>query len=390
MKKTSVTFKYALFQAAYWASSVLVYGYTRVFLMNYGCSATAAGVVLAIGSLAAAFLQPLLGAFMHRRSLSLRAVLSAITSLGMLCALIMLTKLSGPTVAVFFTLLAVMMNSSMGFLNASGFALQKDGETLNFSAARAVGSVSYALMSKLMSSLSSTNGMLACEISCAAALTVLALTLLPKHDREQEITESVTKKEKGREFFLRNRDYILMLIGQTLIFFMHHIVTAFLFDITEYCGGTEAQMGTAISVGALAEMPGMLLAGRFMKKRSPARLLQVSAIMYCVRTLLFLLFPSMGMLYAYEIMQMITFSFLIPVFPVFVEQYVTPGDRLRCQTLNTGTSAAAGFLGFLLGGMLVDAYGAFVTLRIAFFVCVPGAFLLFFFAGRAARTPRKA
>ena len=387
MRSRSVTCRYALFQGSYWASSVLVYGYTRVFLMNYGYSATTAGIVMAIGSLAAAFLQPLLGTVMHRKSISLRTVLFSITALAILCSLIMLAPLPAPAIVAFFTLLTVMTNSAMGFLNASGFALQKAGETLNFSAARAVGSVAYAAMSKLMSVLSSSGGMLACHISCAAALAAFALTLLPKHDREQEQTEAGNGNDSG--FFSRNRNYILMLVGQTLIFFMHHIITGFLFDITtDLCRGTESQMGTAISLGAFAEMPGMLLAGWFMKKRSPARLLQVSAVMYCVRTGVFLLFPSMPMLYALEIMQMVTFSFLIPVFPVFVEKYVSPGDRLRCQTLNTGTSAAAGFLGFLLGGMLVDACGIFFTLRLAFGVAVPGACLLFIFAGKAARADR--
>lgn len=387
--KRSVTFKYALFQGCYWASSVLIYGYTRVFLMNYGCSATTAGVVMAIGSLAAAFLQPLMGAIMHRKSISLRTVLFTVTALGLVSSLIMLAPLPAPAVVAFFTLLTVMTNSAMGFLNASGFALQKEGEKLNFSAARAVGSVTYAAVSKLMSSLSSANGMLACQISCAAALAALALTLLPRHDREQEQAEAATAAEAESGFFARNRNYILMLVGQAMIFFMHHIITGFLFDITsDLCHGTEAQMGTAISLGAFFEMPGMLIAGRFMKKRSPARLLQVSAVMYALRTGLFLLFPSMPMLYALEIMQMITFSFLIPVFPVFVEQYVAPGDRLRCQTLNTGASAAAGFLGFLVGGILVDSYGILFTLRLALGVCVPGSVLLFVFAGRAASGKR--
>lgn len=385
MRKSSVTFKYALFQGAYWASGVLVYGYTRVFLMNYGCSASTAGVVLALGSLAAAFLQPLLGTFMHKKGLSLRTVLFSVTATGILSACLMLCPLPAPVITVFFTLLGIVTNSAMGFLNASGFALQKEGETLNFPAARAVGSVTYALMSKLMSNLSSSGGLLACYIGCAVPLAVLALTMLPRRDAEEEPVSQKTDSGLKDGFFVRNRYFIYMLLGQTLIFFMHHILTGYLYDIAVYCGGTEADLGTALSVGALAEMPGMLIAGRFMKKRSPARLLQFSAVFYCLRTAVFLLFPSLPMLYVLEILQMVTFAFLIPSFPVFVERYIAPGDKLRCQTLNTGTNAAAGFLGFLFGGMLVDGFGIYFTLKLSLFVSIPGAILLFFFAGRAVK-----
>lgn len=385
MKRSNVTLKYALFQGAYWASGVLVYGYTRVFLMNYGCSASTAGLVLALGSLAAAFLQPLIGTFMHKRGLSLRTVLFSITALGILFALLMLFPLPAPVITVFFTLLGVVTNSTMGFLNASGFALQKEGETLNFPLARAVGSVTYAVMSKVVSSLSSANGMLACYIGCAAPLAVLAFTMLPHRDPEQTQPEEKTAQGTEGGFFRRNRSYLFMLLGQTLIFFMHHILTAYLYDIAVYVGGTEADLGTALSVGALFEMPGMLIAGRYMKKHSPARLLQWSAVLYCLRTALLLLFPSLPMLYVLEVLQMVTFAFLIPSFPVFVERYTAPGDKLRCQTLNTGTNAAAGFLGFLFGGMLVDACGIFPTLEISLLVSIPGAILLFFFAGRALK-----
>lgn len=383
--KRSVTARYALFQGAYWASGVLVYGYTRVFLMNYGCSAATAGLVLALGSLAAAFLQPLLGTFMHKQGLSLRTVLFSVTALGVLCAALMLFPLPAPVITVFFTLLGVVTNSTMGFLNAAGFALQKEGETLNFPVARAVGSVTYAIVSKLMSALSSSGGLLACYIGCAVPLAVFALTMLPKRDKEEELTEKETAGQPEGGFFARNKFYLLMLAGQTLIFFMHHILTGYVYDIAVFCGGTEADMGTALSVGALAELPGMLFAGRFMKKHSPVRLLQASAVLYCLRTAMFLLRPTLPVLYALEVLQMVTFAFLIPSFPVFVERYTAPGDKLRCQTLNTGTNAAAGFLGFLFGGMLVDGYGIFFTLKLSLYVSIPGAFLLFFFAGRALK-----
>lgn len=385
MKRSSVTARYALFQGAYWASGVLVYGYTRVFLMNYGCSAATAGLVLALGSLAAAFLQPLIGTFMHKKGLSLRTVLFSITALGILFAALMLFPLPAPVITAFFTLLGVVTNSTMGFLNAAGFALVKEGETLNFPVARAVGSVTYAIVSKLMSGLSSSGGLLACYIGCAAPLAVFALTMLPKRDKEEETTEKETAGQPDGGFFARNKYFLLMLAGQTLIFFMHHILTGYVYDIAVFCGGTEADMGTALSVGALAELPGMLIAGRFMKKHSPVRLLQISAVLYCLRTALFLLAPSLPMLYALEILQMVTFAFLIPSFPVFVERYTAPQDKLRCQTLNTGTNAAAGFLGFLFGGMLVDASGIYFTLKLSLFVSIPGAFLLFFFAGRALK-----
>lgn len=388
MKKTSVTFRYAFFQAAYWTSSVLVYGYTRVFLEKFGYGPKAAGVVLATGALAAAFLQPLLGAIMHRRRLPLRTVLFAITALSVVCALAMLAPLPAPAIAAFFTVLAVMTNSSVGFLNSAAFALQREGETVNFSAARGVGSVCYALMSKFISTLASPQAMLACQFTAATVLAALTLTMLPRRDSETAPAPGAQKVEGG--FFARNMNYMLILLGQVLLFFLHHIITGYLLDITLFCGGTEAEMGTAILIGALAEMPGMVLAGYLMKKYSPAVLLQCSVIFYFVRTALFLLFPSLFMIYVLEGMQMVSFAFLIPALAVFAEQYACPADRLRCQTLNTGTNAAAGFLGFLLGGILVEKAGIYSTLRVAFFVSVPGMLMIFIFAGRAAKALKAA
>lgn len=388
MKTKSVTLKYSLFQGAYWASAVLSFGYTRLFLKNYGYNATVAGIVLATCSLAAALLQPFLATVMHKKSISLRAVLFAITAFGILCALLLFLPLPAPVVAVFFTLLGITVNSAMGFVNASGFALKGAGETVNFSAARAVGSVCYAIVAKFMSLASSNGALVACYLAGAIPLAVFAYTMLPRHDAAPERKAAAAPVAGG--FFKRNRSFLLMMLAQGFIFFMHHIITGYLLDITLFCGGTEDKLGTAILVGALCELPGMLVAGRYMKKHSPVLLLQISAIMYFVRTALFVLFPSMAMVYVLEVMQAVTFALLIPAFPVFVEEYILPEDKLRCQTINTGVNAASGFLSFLLGGVLADALGILVTLKIALLVSLPGTLLLFFCAARAEKERRSA
>ena len=384
MKTRSSTPVYSLFQGFYWASSCLVYSYTRVFLMNYGYSASVAGIVLAVGSLAAVLLQPLLSSLMHSKGITLRTVLSAICACGILCGLVMLLPLPAPAVVAFFTLLGIVTNSTMGFLNSAGFMLDAGRGTLNFPVARGVGSVCYALMSKLMSALAPGRGLLVCYLGCALGLMLLSLCLLPRQE-PVEAAENSAEETVRTGFISRNRFYLLMLIGQVLLWFQHNVLSGYLYDLAIYCGGTGEEMGTAILIGALAEVPGMILAGVLVKKHDTARLLQLSVVLYCVRFGMFLLFPSLPMLYVTEVMQMVTFSLLIPVFPVFVEDHCAPGDRIRCQTLNAASTCASGFFGYLLGGLLVDSFGVFFTLKVSFFIGLPGAFLLFFFAEKTLR-----
>jgi len=171
-----------------------------------------------------------------------------------------------------------------------------------------------------------------------------------------------------------------MLLGQLLIFFQHNCINGYMWDIIRYAGGTASDMGTALLIGALAEVPVMLLFTRLEKGAGCHRLLQLAAILYVLKPLLILLHPSIPMVYVSQGMQMVTYAFVVPGMAYYANRLLAEEDRIRGQALITGSIAAAGFFGYLLGGLMVERAGILPSLWVASSVGALGSLLLFLFA----------
>lgn len=383
--KRNLNFSYSLYQSLYWMSACFVYSYTRVFLQKLGFSASVAGAELAFSSILSVLLQPwIASALGKRKSLSLRSVITGALVLSLFCGGLLLAPVSMGVLAVFFLIAATMTLTVQPFINSVGFGYINEGASLNYSASRGVASLAYAGISKILaavSELETGRGMLLCYLLMTAATLVVSLVLAQgAGSAGAGLTQRSSAGGSTGAFIKRYPGFSLMLLGQLLIFFQHNCINGYMWDIIRYAGGTAADMGTALLIGALAEVPVMLLFTRLEKGAGCHRLLQLAAILYVLKPLLILLHPSIPMVYVSQGMQMVTYAFVVPGMAYYANRLLAEEDRIRGQALITGSIAAAGFFGYLLGGLMVERAGILPSLWVASSVGALGSLLLFLFA----------
>ena len=97
---------------------------------------------------------------------------------------------------------------------------------------------------------------------------------------------------------------MLFLVGVIMFFFAHNMINDYLLQIITPIGGNKKQMGYAIFIAALLELPTMALITVAIKKISCESLLKFSGIMFVVKTLILLLSNSMLWVYVSEACQM--------------------------------------------------------------------------------------
>ena len=137
---------YSLLQIAYWVTSAVVFCFTTVFLQFRGYSNYEIGIVFALGNVIGFVIQPLIAGYVDRsnRRTLLRCIrITAVLSALLMLAVYLLPSGSASLIGVYALLVAG--NTLLNPLCISlSFYIESWGCGINFSRARALGSLSYA------------------------------------------------------------------------------------------------------------------------------------------------------------------------------------------------------------------------------------------------------
>ena len=178
--KKHLTASYALYLSLYWISACFVYGYTRLFLSRLGFSADAVGLLLAVDCAAAMVLQPLLARVVERsRRLTMRHALLFMCLVVLFCGGLLLIPQPKAVLICLFAAMSTMTMAIQPFVNAVGFSYVNRGEKLNWSFARGIASLAFALFSKIYSALAEKgmNWLLELYLLVTAGMLLCSLVL---------------------------------------------------------------------------------------------------------------------------------------------------------------------------------------------------------------------
>lgn len=152
--------------------------------------------------------------------------------------------------------------------------------------------------------------------------------------------------------------FTCLIAGYALMFSSHGVTCTYMIHITERAGGGKSAMGIALAVGAVVEVPAMMLFNRLREKTSLKFIFGLTAFGFIIRNLLFLLAPSMTVVYLTVFLQFMECGISIPATVYYVAQNIDKANQVKGQSLLHLTSNGIGSaMGTLIAGRLLDAAG---------------------------------
>ena len=377
--KKHLNASYSLYLSLYWVSACFVYGYTRLFLSRLGFSADTVGLILAIDCAAAMVLQPLLARVVERsKRLTMRHVLLFMCLAVLFCGGLLLLKQPKAVLLCLFTAMSTMTITIQPFVNAVGFGYVNRGEKLNWSLARGIASLSFAVFSKLYSALAerNLNCLLELYLMVTAAMLLCSLILAGK---EAQGVQPRPRVHRGSLF--KSYPYFFgMLLGAVLLFFQHNFLDAYMYDLVVAVGGDTPQLGTALLIGAAVETPMMFLFTRVQQNVGSGRVLKVSTAIMALKPWLILLLGSVWGVYLMRFSHFFSFAPFIMALTYYGNERMAEDEKVTGQALITGAISLSGVFSYLFGGMLVSAWGALTALLICTLIGMVGGVLMLLFA----------
>lgn len=374
MNRFGSTFKYSINQGSFWASYSSVFAYASVFLLSRGFSNHEIGLTVALGSAASALLQPFVGAFADR---SRKCILHRLIIAGSLVMIVLSGHILSVGKIFWFTallygLLVAVMQLLTPLTYSLGMFFINRGVPINFGIARGIGSLTYALLSTALGYIIesvSVDAVIWSVIAVYAVLTVSTLTFHFDGISEINFCEQNTSHTKG--FLLTHKSFAVLLFGTVLLFVSHNLISNYMFQIVSYHGRGSREMGIAMSIAAVLEIPVLFFFTYINRCISSGILFKISGLFFCVRSLLLLCADGIGMIYGAQFAQMFGYALFTGASVYYVNSVIEEEHRVQGQAYMTFTSAAGSVLGSFLGGWLLDLTS--VPGMLGFSTCIAGA-----------------
>lgn len=383
----SLDLKYSGSQIFYFAAFCSMMGYASVYLLDKGCSNSEIGIALALANVIAVFTQPALASFVDdHQNIEIRNVI-ALTALIVIALSVVLYFIPASTFVILFLIVSIfaIMSTVMPLMNSLAFVFEKYGIEINYGLARGLGSVAYAFTSMLLGYIveSFSPGILPLFYIFFTALFFITVKLfvLPKTqqyhivEKEKEVQQE-TKQLSFGKFCLKYKKFIVFLLGFVFVYFAHTIINNFFIQVINNIGGSSSDMGNAVFVAAMLELPTMALFSRLSEKINCATLIKFSIVMFVVKHTLTYFATNMIMIYAAQVLQMFAYALFIPASVYYVNQKVAVADRVKGQSLVTMSMTLSGVFASFCGGILLDAIGVHQVLLLSAALSFIGAVIV--------------
>jgi PPP family 3-phenylpropionic acid transporter len=394
MNAKKITFQYSALQGMYWITYCIVYGFATVFLLDRGFSSSQIGIIIALGNILGVVMQPVTASIadssrtftLHR----LTAILAVITAL----LLVLLTWMPNMflAVAAVFLLTDTLLQIIQPMVNSFSVYYVNKGIPVNYGIARGIGSFSYAvsstgfgiLVKKFGSDILPPAGIIGALILVAIVASLPVLKATAETTPQPDAGETGSNNNQS-DFFRKYRNFTITLLGLTLLFTFHNMTNSYMIQIFQKVGGDSLDMGNALAIAALVEIPVMFLSASLLRRFKSTTLLTISAIVFLIKASAYLAAGSIFQLYLVQFLQMGAFALFAPASVFYVNEVMDEQDKFKGQAVMTGTSTLGGVFGSLMGGFLIDYAGVRAMILAGVILAAIGCLTVCMFVARKDR-----
>ncbi len=378
---------YSLLQITYWVTSAVVFCFTTVFLQFRGYSNYEIGIVFALGNIIGFVIQPLIAGYVDRSDR--RTLLRCIRLTAVLAVLLMLAVYLLPSDSISLIGSYALLVAGNTLLNplciSLSFYIESWGCGINFSRARALGSLSYAACNVILGMLVQRVSANAVPMAFILFSALLGLTTLPfipgdrAHRAAAPENHAQVKAEKSSgllEFAWENKRFMLFLLGTATLYFTHGMIGNFMIEFIRNIGGSSEDMGNVLAFMTVVEVPVMLLFSRLTRRFKCSSLLRFAVIMFSVKELMIYLASSIPALYAAEALQAFSFALFVPASVRYVDEVIAKHNAVKGQAFVTSMITLGSIFASYIGGLLLDSSTPKFTLLIGVIVSAVGTLIM--------------
>ena len=404
--------EYGAVHATYWMTYAIIGSFASAFLLGRGYSNSEIGVILAVGSVAAVFLQPVLADIADRSKKISLIGLTQIVTVGMMVftALSFIIQRATIALSVVFVMLVAWDTALQPLFNSLAFKLEESGHKIKFGINRAMGSLSYSILCSFLGALTEKAGTQILPVTSEVVLIMMFITLwiVKKHFRRacavREVEQTAVGLQKGEmaeedskeslssadaaedinfgRFIKRNKLFVAVSIGVVGLFFSNSVFNNFMLQIVQNVGGDGGDMGRILSLMAMLEIPALFLFDIIHSRISCKTLLKIGAVSFFMKILCAYIADSVTMVYIAQLFQPAAFVIFLPAMVCFIDEIMDKGEAVKGQSLYTIMTTVGTIFATLIGGKILDAGGASELLLVSTLITGAGAILIICVVGR--------
>ncbi len=388
--RKSLNIKYMASQIFYFGAFAAMMGYASVYLLYKGFSNSTIGIILSLCSILAVFMQPALASFAdNHKNIEIRKIINTIVAIAIILSVALLVIPTNQTL-IFILIVAIfsLETTIMPLINTLAFIFEKYGIQINFGIARGLGSVAYALTSMALGYIVewfSPDLLPICYVVFNALLFIVVhLFVLPKNaqivdaDEKSETEAEVQENVSLLKFAGKYKKFIVFLLGFVLVYFAHTIINNFFIQIVTNVGGNSSDMGNAVFLAAMLELPTMAYFTKLSQKVNCGTLIKASIVLFLAKHAITYLATNMVMIYIAQVLQMGAYALFIPASVYYVNCKVDNKDIVKGQSFVTTSMTMSGVFANIIGGILLDAVGVSEVLLIGVILSLIGAVIVLF------------
>ncbi|NMA94100.1 MAG: MFS transporter [Clostridiales bacterium] len=165
------------------------------------------------------------------------------------------------------------------------------------------------------------------------------------------------KKESIFTFASKYKAFIIMTLSVLLAFSFHNMLISYLIHILGDLGGSSADLGKALFIAAIFEIPMMLFSNKILRRISAHRLLAFGAFAYVIRGVMMYFASSVNILLISMTLQMLSFATITCASVHYAEVMMQEEDKVTGQSLMVLAASTSTATGSLSGGLVCDVYG---------------------------------
>lgn len=393
MEKTNqikLNLQYISMQVPYWMGYSVLGTFTSVFLLSRDFTNGQIGTVLSLANLFATIAQPFLASFADRMT---RIRLSQLAA-GMALLLVIFSGilLVLPKAFLIIALIYILLYSSLVLLQpltiAIGTFFISRGYALNFGVARGMGSLAFAVAASMTGVLIerfSATIILYLLIGFFLLFALVTLSIDTRKDggkySESIVPEHLQEVHTGEpiglvEFAKKYKRFMFLLVGVSFLFVFHTITNSYMYQIMQPLGGTEANVGSSLSIAALSELPTMFFFSFLLRRFKIHSLMRFAAVFFSVKALLVLFAGNIFLINAGQSLQMLGFAMHTMASVYYTNQIIPQKDLVKGQTLMATANSIGGIIGAFAGGHILSLFSVSAMLLIGTIISLAGTLIV--------------